>query len=733
MQRRLSILFFFFFLTSNINAAVIEGQLNNASTNEPLFGANVFLVGTNHGAATDDNGSFRVEDIPAGRYTLVASYVGYEQYSEKVNLSANESLSLNLSLEPTALSMERVTVTANRTSTPISEIGNTITVIGEGELRLKQPTTVDQAIDEVPGMVISKNGGSGNTTYIRTRGFTNKHMLVMIDGIRITNPTAFSSEFYIDNLTMTGVERIEVLRGPQSGVYGTDAMAGVLNIITKRGEGPPRLNTFLEGGSFNTYHGGGNFLGSYENLSYNLYGSHLNTQGVSQSALGPDNDEKDGYTNTHVGGSLRYQFIEDSNTLDNLSLQLLTRYIASQNETDQKYRSLMYQGEEVFGAIVQDSQHEVDGDEIFFATRLHGDLFDGLLKNEFTYSAFNSSSVTDLQDSTISESEGLVNSFDYQSNITRSLTNPFLTEISAALGYEYEMESGDFSNIQFVDSLENDEISSNGVYANTNLTFGLNFHLNLAGRSENNSEFGTFNTYRIAGAWEVPMGGSFRITKLRASFGTGFESPSLQQLYLEGPFTYGNPDLEPEYSEMWDVGVHFSAVNNAFNGEITYYNGFANDGIFAIPAPELGNFAYQMQNIDSKVVMQGIETSFLIRPVNSVNIQLNYTWAESILEESDTQLFERPEHLGSIFSNVQITPTIDAGITFTYRGSQLASYPSGYEMDGFTKTDITVNYDLNDTIDLYTQLNNITNTDYQERLGFNVYGRHVNAGIRAQF
>lgn len=556
----------------------------------------------------------------------------------------------------------------------------------------------------------------------------------MVDGIRVTNPTAFSSEFYIDNLMIAGVEKIEIIRGPQSGVYGTDAMAGVLNVITKKGLGPPQVNAYVEAGSFNTINGGGNFIGSFKNLNYNLYGSYFDSEGVSTSAFGPDNSEKDAYTNTNFGGNIHFTIIDQGNTLDNVNLEVIGRSNTYQKDTDQSWTSINYNGIDVPWAIPQDSEHETEGDELFFATKLNGDLFNGLLQNQLTYSLFNITSLNSLEDSTITKSTGGVNSVDFQSGLSKSFENSFMSEFSAIFGYEYENESGDFSEQQYVYvPLKSEEISSSGIYANANFTFGLNYHLNLAGRLENNSEFGNFTTYRVAGAWGIPMEGTFRISKLRASFGVGFESPSLQQLYLEGPYYFGNPDLTPEYSEMWDVGVHFSALGNYLNGEITYYNGFANDGIFGVPNPDLGNYATQMQNVDSRVVMQGVETSFNIRPINRLNIQLNYTWAESILEDSDTQLFERPEHMGNLYANLQITPSIGAGITFTYRGEQFASYPSGYEMDGYNKMDLNLNYDINKKITLYSRINNITDTDYQERLGFTSLGMNAHIGFRAQF
>jgi vitamin B12 transporter len=204
----------------------------------------------------------------------------------------------------------------------------------------------------------------------------------------------------------------------------------------------------------------------------------------------------------------------------------------------------------------------------------------------------------------------------------------------------------------------------------------------------------------------------------------------LRQLFSEGPTFRGNPDLLPERSRMWDAGVHFQALSGAAIGEVGYYSGWANDGIFSVFNAAAG-FS-RPQNIDSRVTMRGVETSLSARLLEPLSMQLAYTWSESIIESSGQQLFERPNHVVS--AALALTPMswLETGLNVTYRGEQYASFPSDFLMDDVFLLGATASWEVNERVAVFGRIENLTDEEYEERLGTGTARRSAYLGARAR-
>lgn len=378
----------------------------------------------------------------------------------------------------------------------------------------------------------------------------------------------------------------------------------------------------------------------------------------------------------------------------------------------------------------QDSDDVFLGTETLFSGRLDADFLNGSFLNRMTVSRFGSDSETKLNGEVRNESTGTLTSANYMGTVRRPLSSGVLPEVILTGGFEWQREAAEFDNYFTVPALAEDGISTSGFFGNLELPLFNQLFMSLAGRLEDNSRFGQVKTYRASAAWEVPQTGPHRVTKVRASMGTGFEAPSLQQLFLDGPFFKGNPDLAAEESEMWDVGIHFLLFKGRMVGEIGYYDGWADNGIFSQFDPEEGRSV--AVNIRSKVVMRGVETAFSFFPSSRLALDLNYTWAESEIEEDGRQLFERPKHYGSAYVRYSLTPGWDAGLKAIVRDDQLASFPSGYEMDGYTKLDFTTAFRVSDRVTVYGRVDNLTDKEYEDRLGTGTPGRRVFLGARAR-
>ena len=629
-------------------------------------------------------------------------------------LSAVSLLTLSqvsaLAQEDEALTMDEIKVTTSRSALPISQMGDAISILDAADIELQQLSTLDEALERVPGVTITRSGGIGQNTQVRMRGFTTKHVLVLIDGIKVNNASASSNQFGINHLLLDNVERVEVLRGPQSGVYGADAVAGVINVITKRPEGPLKLQGSAMVGEDNTYElsagvqQGGETYGVSGNFSF------YDTDGISLSSRPPGNTEPDGYEN------LTAQLRGEIRPTDDTEVTAWLRYTDATNEIDAAFLPAN-NALRLPGFLFQDSPGQNESEQLFGAVKGVWNTWDGKLEHTTQLS------YVGLKDLFIApgsrqESEGTTWEGNYFANFRPS------DRLTLLGGAEHRVESAIFEQpVGRGFALIDESIANTAAFTEANLQVLDGLFLSTALRYDNNERFGGEFTHRLTAAYNLPQGGLFPgiETKIRASYGEGAEAPALRQLLGSSATFEGNPDLKPESSWMYDLGIDQRLMSGRASWSATYFLGEANDGIFNVFNPAIAKSS--PRNIDSPVEMSGFELDGRVSPAPWIELSGAYTYLESFVKSNGIQLFGRPKNEGS--AAVTLRPRSDLAITLDgyWRDEFFSDFPSTYRMPGYSVYGLSAVWSINDRLSLAAKVQNVTDKFYEEKLGDSTYGR----------
>ncbi|MBI9021526.1 MAG: TonB-dependent receptor, partial [Verrucomicrobia bacterium] len=426
----------------------------------------------------------------------------------------------------TVTNATRIVVTATRTPTAIDQIGSSLSVVTGEEIERYQLRTVSDAINRTPGVSFNQSGGAGQPSSLYIRGSKAEHVKIYIDGIPVNDPTTTARQPDMAHLNTDQIEQIEVLRGSQSTLYGSDAIGGVINIRTKRGAGDPSSFVDMEAGSFNTIRAAVGSQGGTDLIDYSVSVSRFETDGFS--ALN-GSSENDGYKNTTIQSRIGITPVE------NAGIDFVFRHVDAEGDYDAG-----------FPADPSD-RSRFDTDQTFFRTEGFLSLLDGLWEQKAGVSV----TKTD-RDYSWGGYEGKILHADWQNNIRISEKN------TLTAGTEWEREN-------YRDSFGGKyQVETTGLYLQDQFQLGENFFGTAGIRHEEHEQAGGATTYRLTGAYLIDETG----TKLKASWGTGFRSPSLYQLY--DPWS-GNSALQPETSRGWDIGFEQTLIEDKLSGGITYF------------------------------------------------------------------------------------------------------------------------------------------------------------------
>ncbi|MCX7974659.1 MAG: TonB-dependent receptor [Candidatus Aminicenantes bacterium] len=528
-----------------------------------------------------------------------------------------------------------IVVTATRLETQAFKIGNSVTVVTAEELRQRGFLTVAEALPYLALGFLTRNGGPGAAASFMMRGSNSEHTLVLIDGIEINDPITPSRSCDLSHLFLADVDRLEIIEGPQSPLYGSDAMGGIINIILKK-KADRKFSLNSEVGSFQTMNLNLSVAGEVKQLSYHLSASGFKTQGISSaSSFYPGNQEKDGYWNTTFSSFLTYQLSSSTN------FDCFVRYVNSRTELDnfggpygddpnniQRWRTSLFKFN--FRTIQLNQLWE---QKIFFAfmtnnRRNHNDEdnFHPLEKENGKFASF-------------------FFKLDWQNNL-HFQPNHILT-----LGVEAEKEMGE--STYFWSSPWGEDKSIFPSKESFSASFYLQEHFSLSPslfstvglRLDHHSRSGLALTYRLAQSFWLEK----TSTKLRASLATGFKNPSLYQLYappsMWGPI--GNPELKPEKSLAWDVGFEQTFPGFLKTISLNYFRHFFRHLIQF-------NYLEGYQNI-GRAKMVGIRGQGEISLASFLNLNLVLSWLEALDLSSQQKLLRRPNFQGKI--EIQFNPT----------------------------------------------------------------------------
>ncbi len=616
--------------------------------------------------------------------------------------------------------LDDVLVTASRAPIAKDQTGSSYTVITAEQIEQSQQVQVHELLRTVPGIAVSRSGGIGSQTQIRMRGAEADQTLILIDGIEANDPGQGSS-FDFAHLLTADIERIEILRGPQSALWGSDAMGGVINIITKSAT-RNQLNATLEAGSYSTVQNtiSGSVAGDRYGIAVN--GNFLRSAGINVSEQG---DEEDGYRNSTL--NLKANF----NPFDNLDLLFTARKSASEKDFDPT-------------SFI--TSKPVDGDRISDVDQFYSqfnavlDTLDGHWQHVFNIAWTKTDNDNFADGVENSSTNGEKRKVSYQSNFFFDTPSFAEAEHTLSLALEYEREefkqTGTAST--FGNPNQEQDLSNRGVIGEYRISLLKQIHASASIRHDNNDAFDDATTWRTNIAWAIPNTGS----TVRAAYGTAVKNPSFTERFGFTPDTFfGNTNLEPEESKGWEIGLDQSFLQDRLTASVTYFkerleneiNGFVFD-------PTLGTFGgFTAQNVQGDSKRHGVELALnaIISDALSMNGMLTYVDSTQP-DANGEQIRElrRPEYTAAFGTNYRFfhnkaSVNLDISYTDTQNDSDFSTFPATLvTLDDYVLVNIATEYAVHPRVTLFGRIDNLLDDDYRDVYGYNTTGIAGYAGFR---
>lgn len=614
-----------------------------------------------------------------------------------------------------------IVVTASRSGEgiPVNRLGASVTVLDAEALEQRQTRIVSDILRDVPGLAVNRTGTIGGLTQIRVRGAEGNHVLVLIDGIKASDP--YYGEYDFGTLIADPEARVEVLRGQQSSLYGSDAIGGVIQYITPTGSEAPGFSARAEGGSFGTYTGGARIAGVSGDLDYAISGAYYHTDGTPTSRFGTRDVGSD---NAGLSGKLIWSPSET------FKLTGVARYSYTKADTNNSEGN---PASPWFG-------YTADSPGVYFRNK----AFYGLVRTEFTaldgrWTNALSGQIADTRRRGF-DAAGV----DYGDNGRRlkgsfesSLrfgTDRMVHRLTAALDVERE----EFQNKTpltgspydaFVGKRHTDNIGVVGQYellVNDALSLGASL------RHDKNDRFDDPTTWRVQGSYSFATG-----TRIRAAYGTGVKNPGYYELYGYSDGKYiGNPNLRPEKSEGWEAGIE-QRIGDAATIGATYFDSRLKDEIYTTyPAPA---YIATPSNRATLSRQHGIEVFASARPIPQIRLDATYTYLKA--RENGNMEVRRPKHIGSFNATVFSDDERFAGtLTMRYNGRQNdvaytnPSYaPVRVSLNEYVIVNLNAEYKITPKIAVFGRVENLINEDYEEVFSFATPGRAAYGGVRINF
>lgn len=584
---------------------------------------------------------------------------------------------------------------------PVTEgqTGATVEVLTEADLGTSD-TSVIQRLDRLPGVSSSSNGGVGSATSIRIRGLGPSYVGVRLDGIDITDPASLTPQFNFGGLLSSGLARVEVLKGSQSALYGSEAIAGVVNMtsFTPEKAGFSGKSTF-ETGSFGTNTASVSTGYKTERGFVALTYGHFTTDGFSartQDGDDPAVTEDDGFRQSTINARGEYALT------DALSVGVALFHRSGDLDYD-------------IGS--KDAAGDITSEER--GARVYAKLRTGIIANTFSYSYFDVDRDVQLRRFELNpELQGELYVVTYRGT-RKNLSYLGTAEISSAMVLNF---GADYTE---------EEYRSNGIFAsedntsiNTELLFSPSSQIDLSAalRYDDNSTFGGKTTGRLAGVWRPREDLAFR-----GVIGTGFRAPSLNERF--GPFG-ANPDLNPEESISYEIGI-----------EKTFVNGFIKATIFQSDIDNIIDYDWQSESacncytqIPGTSRSKGIEISGEYALAHNVNLFGNYTYTDA-KDEEGARLGRVPRHDLVLGANADLSDRFGASLDMRFVGDVVPTpkMASASKVGTYTVVGAGLTFDLSDTAQAYLRVENLFDEDYQTAIGYNTPGRSAYIGLRADF
>lgn len=609
-----------------------------------------------------------------------------------------------------------VVVTATRLETPAREVGSSISVVSAFDLSRYKKTFVLETLGTAPAVSAIQNGGMGGASSVFVRGANSEHALVLLDGVELNDPINPSRSADLAHFLLANIERIEILRGPQSPLYGSDALGGVINIIPRRGEGRPRLSLTSSGGTFGTFIGQAAVSGAAKSVDYSFGLSRYQTNGISaaDSTLA-GNSENDGYANWTLSGRLGIALGE------NLEAGLFTHSVWAKTDLDN-----------FGGPYGDDPNNTQDYRSHYFKGHLRGLFLKNRWEQKLVVAVVDSrrSYQNLIDDGHPGESEegffaGRMFTFDWQHNFFLHAAH------TVTAGFSYENERGEseylseslWGNYESLFPLRKAETT--GLYLQDSIRLAGCFFATAGFRYDRHSRTEDALTYRLAPAYVFPPSR----TKIRVSLGSGFKAPSLYQLFAPGTIIgpIGNAELKPERSLGWDAGVEQPLFDGRARASVAYFrNDYENLIVYSSSEGYI--------NI-GEAETKGIECELDLYPWDFLTFRLAYTHLKARDKINDTPLLRRPEDRLSARLVFSFLTRWTAAFSFDHVGRRAdmdySAWPTlSVVLPAYSLLSVVVSYDTGPNLQLFVRLDNILNARYMQVFGYGTPGFSIQGGVR---
>ena len=582
--------------------------------------------------------------------------------------------------------LEEIVVTATRLEESVKESTSSMVVIKGDEMKRMNIEFITDVLRKIPELSLVQNGGAGKVAVVLLRGGKAAHTLVMIDGVKVNSSTTGSFDF--SGVNTDDIERIEIVKGPQSTFYGSEAIAGVINIITKKGVGKPEVDLSFESGSYGTYKPSLTISGGNKEFDYRLTSSYFSTDGISSAKEG---SEIDGYRNVYISGKFGIRPSEK------IELELMGQYYYDRNELDD-FDFFTRRAVDNLNFIQHGTHYLLSGKGKFY-------LFD-IWEQILTLSTVSDSlkfrdPIVAVNNADISTR---IDTIDWQHNF--SLSDIY----TLTAGAEYRKETGE-NKENFDKSIEN-----KASYFNNKLKlFKEDLVLNAGLRYDDHETSKSKATYRIGAIYTIrPI-----VLRIKGSYGTGFRAPALNELFF--PF-YGNLNLEPEETTSWEIGLEKDFFSDRLFMSLIYFDQEYKNLIDTDP------LTFTAENI-AKAEVKGIEVTAGLKLSDNINVKAGYTYLDTEDKATGQRLSLRPKDKVNMSIEFN-TKNISVITNYTFVGKRFDSSVAR-DLPSYSLVNLAGNYKVAKWLTVFGRIDNLFDEDYEEAGSYGTPGFSFFAGVKA--
>lgn len=605
--------------------------------------------------------------------------------------------------EDSADSADTIVVTAARYDQKISEVGKSISVIGLPEIEQRQTLSVAELLRTMPGVTIQSNGGDGAFTSIFIRGAASEQTVALVDGVKINDPASPGGGFNFADLLTDNLERIEVLRGPQSVLWGSRAIGGVVNIITREPTDALSFRATADYGRYDHGHVSGAVTGKAGPVGFSAGAGYLTTDGISVADSGT---ERDGH---HLFGANLKTVTEIS---DAVSIDLRGYYTKSKVDLD-GFPPPNY-------SLADTAEYQRQQQMVGYGG-INAALFDGRLKNRLA------AAYTLVDKATYDPAGTPLKNFDTRGRNLRFEYQGVadLGPVQATFGAEHEQERFRIVSVFSFPALQpvHKKANTDSVYVDVHAKPVDGLNLGAGIRYDDHSQFGHATTMSADAAYS-PNAGK---TTIRASYGEGFKAPTLYQLYGDFGFKF----LQPEKARGWDAGISQSLIGDSLAVSAIWFNRRVTSQIDF----DLGTFTYA--NI-ARAHAEGVELELRIAPATNFLVTANYSFTNARnRERSDPnfgkQLARRPRQSVNVAADYDWSFGLKTGATITHVAKSFDNAANTRRLGDYVLVDVRATMPITEAVELFARVENLFDEQYETATGYGQRGRAAYGGVRLRY